>query len=142
MAEYIFRQTVGSEESHDDLLMSNVAIVKGQVLYRASGYVTNASAAAITCQTVVGVAAETVDNSGGAAGDKKVNTILNYDALYEAPSSGTLSQAQVGTNVTMDAVTNFDEDDPVNDYTGVIHIFKRLSASKGLVRLNFFSPRA
>ena len=138
---YIFIKNLdGGSEVDEDIQLAVVNIVKDTVIYNVAGFASNASAAAIVVSTVIGVVTESVDNSGGSVGDLSAQINVNPSAVLEAPSSGTLAQSQVWTSVTMDAVTNFDEDDASTTGTGVIQIRKFISTSKGQVRLNFFAP--
>lgn len=140
---YSFVKTLnGSQEVYEDVLLSNVSVAKWEILYNASGYATNATPANCTTQTIIGVTASAVDNSGGSAGDKSVAIQVNPDAVYEAPSEGTLAQSQVWTNVDATALTTFDEDDPKtadSSIAGIVQIRKLITTAKGWVRLNFFS---
>jgi hypothetical protein len=138
---YSFVKTLnGSQEVYEDMLLSNVSVAKGEILYNASGYATNGTPATCTTQTILGVTASAVDNSGGSAGDKSVAVQVNREAVFEAPSEGTLAQSQVWTDVDATALTTFDEDDPKtadSSIAGIIRIRKLITTAKGLVNLNF-----
>jgi hypothetical protein len=133
----------GTVETYDDILVSNVAITKGQLLYNNVGYLTNATAATCTTQTVVGVAGETVDNSGGSAGDKDCAVIVNLDAIFEVGTGDTMLAAYVWFNVAvatgMVTVTSATDKTADNSIGGPCQIRKLISASKVLVRINHFS---
>ena len=142
MSYKFVKTTNGSAEVYEDIELAAVSVAKDTVLYNVSGYASNASAAAITSQTVIGVVSEAVDNSGGSVGDLSAQILVNEEAVFEAASSGTLAKSQRWTNVTMDTVANFDENDAVDDYTGVIRIRGFISTSLGVVGINHQSPRA
>jgi hypothetical protein len=132
----------GAVEQYEDVLISNVSITKGELLYAASGYATNATASSCTTQTVIGVAGETVDNSGGSAGDKDCAICVSPDAIFEVGTVGTAAQSQIWTNVDLGAITTVDEDDPKtgdSSIAGVVQLRKLISTSKVLVRINYFS---
>lgn len=133
------RYLLGGQEIKDKILLSNVSVTKGDILYGASGYASNAYASVRT-SNVIGIAQETVDNSAGSAGDKEILVEMSPLAVYEVGTTGTLAQSQVWTNVTLDAAATADEDDPVTTATGVLKIRGMVSTSKALVSINFASP--
>jgi len=140
MAFVWVRALGGAEEEHEEVLLAAVSVTKGDVVYGASGYATNATIANCKTSNIIGVAAESVDNSGGSAGDKVVLVMTNPLNVYEAPTAGTLSQSQVWTNVDLADAGTIDEDDPKTNSAGVVKIRARVSASKALVSLNYASP--
>lgn len=77
------------------LKMSNVAIKKGTlvVVDASSGYATHTPTAS---RPFFGVAAETVDNSSGSAGDKRINVYTSGVFSFIASSAG---QSWVGKEV-------------------------------------------
>lgn len=92
--------------------MAAVKIVKGEiVMANAAGFATNGVDTASLI--VLGVAIETVDNSGGAAGDLKIRVDADCEFKFAATS---ITQAMLGT--TMYCVDNNTVDDaagPSND---------------------------
>jgi len=131
----------GSAEVLEEVLASNVSITKNTILYGASGYATNATVGNITVFNMIGVVVDTVDNSGGSAGDKSVHINVNPATVYLAGSTGTVAQSQVWTNVTLETVGTIDEDDPLTagntGDTAVAKIRAMVSTSQALVSLNF-----
>lgn len=87
------------KQSQGDVVSLKMAAVKlyaGTLLcYNTSGYVTNAADTASF--VFAGVAADTVDNSGGSAGDKKIDAYT--EGTFEVAFSGTATQATVGQSV-------------------------------------------
>lgn len=142
MAFTFVKTTNGSQEVYEDILLSNVSVTKGQILYAASGYATNATPSSATTQTILGVVGESVDNSGGSAGTLSANVNVNTASVFEGPSEGTLAQSQCWTDVDCTALTTFDENDPKtadDSIAGIVKIRKLVTTAKGLVSLNFFS---
>jgi len=131
---------MGGQNYRAEVELAAVNVTKDTVLYGASGYATNASAAAIYTNTVIGVVQQSVDNSGGSAGDKSAIIEMSPLALYEADCSGTMSAALRWTNVTLDTVATVDEDDAQTGKAGVIKLREMISASKALVSINYASP--
>lgn len=84
------------KQSQGDVVTMKMAAVKlyaGTLLcVNTSGYVTNAADTADF--QFAGVAADTVDNSGGSAGDKKIDVYT--EGTFEVKFSGTATQATVG----------------------------------------------
>lgn len=142
---FLFRKSQGPEVL-ENFLLAAAAITVDRVSYDLNtGYVTQATPADANCQNVVGVAAQTVDNSGGAAGDLSALQNITVDALYKVDGDATPVQTNMFTNVVL--VTNtgtVDSDGAANDYTGLVHLLKIIDATnkKILARLNFYSPRA
>lgn len=131
---------MGGQNYRAEVELAAVSVTKDTVLYGASGYATNASAAAIYTNTVIGVVQQSVDNSGGSAGDKSAIIEMSPLALYEADTNGTLQASHRWTNVDMATVAKIDEDDPKTDKAGVIKIREMISTSKALVSINYASP--
>ena len=122
------------EEQWNDLL-SNVSVTKGDVLYWASGYLSNAYAS-VTCALVAGVAQETVDNSAGSAGDKAINFEPSPLAIYKIDTADTMARAYVGNNAALASASTITSASDGTDITGTTKILKMLSTSKVLGRLN------
>ncbi len=121
--------------------LAAVSAGKGALVYDdGSGYATNATAANARTSTVIGITDEAVDNSGGAAGDKQIAVCIDPSVLYEADCNGTMDQTDVGTAVAMSTSLLINESSAVTDNTGVIRIWKRISASKALVSINYNTP--
>ena len=78
------------------LAMSNVKLYTGTMIgTNTSGYAVNGNNAAADIK-ILGVATETVDNSGGSAGDLKIKVKAGTFLLEHA---GTITQAMVGEMV-------------------------------------------
>ena len=82
-----------------------------------------------------------VDNSGGSAGDKSVNCVVNPSAVYEIGTADTMAAAYVWSCVAVSAggltiVSNT----AVNDEGGVVRIRKMISTSKVYGSINYGSP--
>ena len=139
---FLLRKTPGVSEVKENILLGAVAVTIDRVTYGVSGYGSQATAASVTTENVIGVAAQTVDNSGGSAGDLSCLTELSPHAFYKIDTDGTPAQSQMFTSV--DLVTNngtADEDDPKTTDAGVVKLIKLLDATnkKVLGRLNFWT---
>jgi len=79
--------------------MSNVIIPKGALVnINTSGYATNASDA--TGETFAGVAYETVDNSGGQAGDKEIRVLTTGSFVFvDGGANGAITDVGAGFNI-------------------------------------------
>lgn len=141
---FTFRRCLdGSVPMAEDVLMSNVSVVIGSLLYISSGYVTNATPSSCTTGTVVGVCDKTIDNSGGSAGDYAMPMIVNPSTVYEVLTTGTPAQSQIFTNVDLGSTCLLiDEDDPKTDKAGIVKIRKLINATTLLVEasINFATP--
>ena len=77
---------------------ANVNIYQGALLQLDGGYVLPARAGAGTeDDRVIGVADETVDNTGGSAGDKSVLVRLGDNCLFRCATNVDLADANIGT---------------------------------------------
>lgn len=101
------------------------------VAINSSGYATNASDA--SGDVVVGVADETIDNSAGSAGDKKirvrVNGVHEFKAGFSAAQTNVGDLAYASDNQTVDLAGNLTNDVLVG------RIVKIVSSSKVRVHL-------
>lgn len=131
---------MGGQNYRAEVLLSNVSVTKDTLLYGASGYATNATIGNAKTHNIIGVVQNSVDNSGGSAGDLSAIIEMSPLALYEAATTGTLAQSQVWTNVTMESVSAIDEDDSADTDTGIAKIRGLISTSKALISLNYASP--
>lgn len=93
--------------------MAAVNIYEGALVnINSSGYATNASDT--SGETCVGVADETVDNSGGSAGDKEIQ--VRTDGVHQFEMGSTANQATVNDlvyvsdNQTVDTAANLTND--------------------------------
>ena len=76
--------------------LGNVKVYKGAIVaVDLNGYIAAANHATIGL-SLVGVAAETVDNSAGSAGDKRINVTKSGSFVMKAASGYTPAQADVG----------------------------------------------
>lgn len=93
--------------------LAAVSVPKGAlVAINAAGFATNGADTAGFLGTV-GVAAESVDNSAGSAGDKRIKVDFDCEFLFTASS---ITQAMVGTAMyTVDNNTVDDAAGPTND---------------------------
>lgn len=130
-----FKKGLGIQENPIELLMSNKNVARGDVLYFASGYVSNAYAS-VTAALLAGVATNAIDNSGGSAGDYSLQVECNPLALYEADTADTMTQAYCGYNAALASASTITSAANGTDITGVVKILKLISTSKALVRLN------
>lgn len=130
------KKGLGVQENPLELSISNVSVTKGDVLYFASGYVSN-SYASVTAALLAGVSQRTLDNSGGSAGDYDLLTECNPLMLYEADTADTMTQAYCGYNCALASASTVTSASEGTDITGVVKILRYISASKALVRLNF-----
>lgn len=126
---------LGIQENPLSLEMSNKNIAKGDVVYYASGYVSNAYAS-VTCALIAGVAQAAKDNSGGSAGDYELLVETNPLMLYKTDTAGTMAKAYVGNNAALASASTITSASSGTDITGVAKILKYISTSKALVRLN------
>ncbi len=130
---------LGTQEIKDDIAASNLALVKGQLLYGASGYASNAYASFAT-SLMIGVAQQTVDNSGGSAGDKTVLVEMSPLAQYVVDTADAMTAAYQWTNVACASASTVTSASPVTAKTGVVKLRKMISASKAQCSINFASP--
>lgn len=90
-----------------------VAIVKGQAIFDdGDGYATNTATA--FAQTFQGVAAASVDNSGGSVGDLDVPIIPprpNYKFIVQNESATQIAQTDVGEIVDLESADGIDVTD-------------------------------
>lgn len=133
------KKLMGGQEVKEEILLSNVAVVKGDIIGGASGYGSNAYSGIYT-NTVIGVAQETVDNSGGSAGAKKILIETSPLALYVVDTADTATQATCFTNVALASANTITSLTAVTAKTGVVKIRQFISAGKVLASLNFASP--
>jgi hypothetical protein len=96
------------------------------VAINAAGYAVNAGDDAST--VVVGVADESVDNSGGSAGDKEIKVVrtgvFTFNTAYSAAQTDVNNIAMASDNQTVDLAANTTNDIPVG------RIVEVLSSSK------------
>ncbi|MFA6354020.1 MAG: hypothetical protein WCW93_03760 [Candidatus Paceibacterota bacterium] len=127
---------LGVQDVEFEQLVDVDSITKGDILYFASGYVNNAYASATTA-LLAGVAQQTVDNSGGSAGDLTCLVQMSPLAIYNVDTADTMTQAYVGYNCAPASATTLTSASQGTDITGVFKIMKMISASKCQGRLNF-----
>lgn len=114
-------------------------IAKGDFLHDdTNGYATNAT----TSFTVaaIGVANESVDNSGGSAGDENVLVIpWQYNCQYIVPigANAVITQTAVGTLVDLEAVNTIDISD-TTIATGPGFWIDEIDASPAAVAVNTY----
>lgn len=133
---FVLTKLLGGQEMKEELPASNVAITKGDCLYFASGYLSNAYSS-ITVALLAGIAQQTVDNSGGSAGDKVVLFEASPLACYEVGTGDTMTQAYVGYNCALASASTITSASQGTDITGVVKIRRMISASKVFCSLNF-----
>jgi len=131
-----FKFALGTQEFYDDIPAAVVSIIKGECLYWASGYAGNVYTN-VTCALLLGVAAETVDNSGGSVGDKDVNVNMTPLAVWEVGTDDTMTAAYRGYNCALASATTITSASQGTDITGVFKILYMISASKVRGRFNF-----
>lgn len=131
-----YKKGLGVQENPLELPMTNVSVAKGDVLYFASGYLSNAYAS-VTNALLAGVAEQTIDNSGGSAGDYDIQFESNPLALYVADTADTMTQAYCGYNCALASASTVTSASQGTDITGVVRLLKIISTSKALCRLNF-----
>jgi len=135
------KSLVYGAEILEEVTLAAVSVTKGSVLYGASGYATNATVGNALASNIIGVVQNTVDNSGGAAGDKSALICVDPTAVYLGNSTGTIAVSMQWTNVTLDSVLIFDEDDPITvggtADTALVKIRKMVSTSQAYISLNF-----
>lgn len=139
---FLLRKTPGASEVKENFLLAAVAVTIDRVSYNVSGYASQATATSATTENVIGVAAETVDNSGGSVGDLSGLVEICPNAFYKIDTSGTPTQAQMHTSVA--PVTNLglvDEATAKTTDAGLVKMLKLLDATnkKILGRLNFWT---
>lgn len=111
---------------------ASTTITKGNALTFSGGYATNATNA--TTQ-VDFVAAETVDNSAGSAGDKEVVAILAHGVIFEGPTNSTAAQTMVGTKIDLSTAAVLDESTSADDVFFVTE-FVSTSVLRGIFSSN------
>lgn len=118
--------------------LAAVKIYKGAFVgVNSSGYATPMTHATASLK-FVGVANETVDNSGGAAGDKSVNVTKVGSFVFKAASGYTPAQSDVGSvvNVTTDFEVKTGTSGLTNTYpVGTISSIEATSTSESGVRI-------
>ena len=95
MADVTVAQTPASKDegSITSLKMSNVKLYAGTMIgTNTAGYAVNGNDGAADIK-ILGVATETVDNSGGSAGDKSIKI---KSGTFKISHAGTITQAMVG----------------------------------------------
>ena len=122
--------------------MAVVSVAANSITYGVSGYLSNATIGNVKTHNVIGVVDNAVDNSGGSAGDLTIDVIVNRQAVFEVDTTGTPTQAQQWTNVTLDSFLVADEDDEVDTDTGLIKMRKLVDATNKKVdaTINYSSP--
>ena len=120
--------------------MADVSVTKGEILYGASGYATNATANSCNTDSVLGVAEATVDNSG--ASGYSIPIQVNRNAVFKVGTADTMAQDYVGTNVNLATTTTITSNTAKTDEDGVIKIEKHISASSAEVSINYATPGA
>ena len=120
-----------STDRQDGLILSFLqgaeSIFEGAlVAINAAGYAVNAGDDANA--VIVGVADESVDNSGGAAGDKEIKVVrtgvFTFNTAYSAAQTDVNNIAMASDNQTVDLAANTTNDIPVG------RIVEVLSSSK------------
>lgn len=130
MAFTFVRTTDGSAPMTTYYLQSNVAIVKGDLLYfDATGHVSNTTAASAVTDNVAGVAEETRTGVSVGAGGTSIAVQVNRAAVYRVDTTAVSALTDVGTNVALDTPRVISESTAVTDRTGVVRIVKYLTAS-------------
>jgi len=130
----------GGQEIVEEIPMAAVSVTAGDYLYNVAGYLSNATPTNARTNTAVGIAYESIDNSGGSVGTYSIQTNAAHDAVYEVGTDSTLDQTLVWTSVPLVLTTTIDEDNAATDATAVAQIRKMVSASKAQVKLNFHPP--
>lgn len=131
-----FVKSLGGQEAYVEEKLSNVSVAAGDILYWASGYLSNAYAS-VTCALVAGIAKSAVDNSGGSAGDKVIEFDGSPLSVYEVGTADTMAQAHVGKNVALASAGTITSNSAGTDITGVVKIISMISTSKVLARINY-----
>lgn len=130
---------LGGQELKKEVTLSNVSVTKGHPVAAVSGYASNAYATLYT-SLMIGVAQETVDNSGGSAGDKTCLVELNPHAVYIVDTSDTMAVAYQWGNVASGAIGTVVSNTLVSAKTGYCKLMQMISTSKAYGRINFASP--
>lgn len=133
-----FVKSLGGQEAYMEDALSNVSVAAGDILYWASGYLSNAYAS-VTCALVAGVAKATVDNSAGSAGDKVIEFDPSPLSVFEVGTADTMARAYVGVNAALASAGTITSNAAGTDITGVAKILGMISTSKALVRINYSS---
>lgn len=133
------KYVLGGQEIKQKVSMSNVSVTKGHPVAAVSGYASNAYATLYT-SLMIGVAAETVDNSGGSAGDKEILCELSPLAVYAIDTSDTMAIAYQWGNVASGAIGTVVSNTLVSAKTGYCKLMNMISTSKAYGRINFASP--
>lgn len=129
---------LGSQEVYDDFPQANTSISKGDFCFWVAGYADGGNQyASATCANALGIAHQTVDNSGGSDGDTTINVQLTRSAVYEVGTTDTMTQAYCGYNCALASATTITSAAHGTDITGVFKILKMISASKVQGTINF-----
>lgn len=128
---------MGGQNYNAEVLLADVAVAKDSIIYNASGFADDTTVGNVTQLTLIGVTKNAVDNSGGSAGDKSVQVEMSKAALFEVDTTGTPTQAQMWTDVSLDTVLVADEDDPITTgLTGVVRLRSLLDSANNKVLCN------
>lgn len=133
------KYVLGSQELKKEVAISNVAVVKGDLLVGVSGYASNAYSSFVT-SLMIGVAQQTVDNSGGSAGAKVALVEMSPLAIYAVDTGDTMTAAYQWTNVACASANTVTSATAKTDKTGIVKLMQMISASKATCRINFSSP--
>ena len=117
--------------------MAAVSVIKGQALHNSSGYVTNATTA--FDNGFEGIAAATIDNSAGDAGDYDMPIIppnSQYSFWVKVEEDAKVTQADLGLTVDLQANNSVD----INDTTLVAWGFKldKMDVSDDAISFNAY----
>lgn len=136
MSAFEIVSALGSQEIKWEEPMSNVSVTRGQCLYWSSGYLKN-DFASVTCALLAGISQDTIDNSGGSAGDYDMLFEPSPLVIYDVGTADTATAATRGNNVALASATTLTSLSNGTDITGVFKIMKFISSSKVRGRLNF-----
>jgi len=128
----------GEGEANEENDAAAESITKGECLYWASGYLGRVYSS-VTCALLAGIAMQTVDNSGGSAGDKTCLFQASPLAVYKVGTADTMTKAYRGYNCALASATTITSASAGTDITGVFKILGYVSTSKCTGRLNFSS---
>ncbi len=124
------------------LPLATVSVAKGDIMKdNGSGYLTNASITTFTAETAWYVALETVDNSGGSAGDLKIICVLANDMtnrwIVPVEDQNVLAQTDVGTIVDLQSEDGIDADTAVTN-TGIGFLIEEIDISAKAIVANTY----
>ena len=142
MSSFVFTHTKdGSQPVTKQCLIADVNVTAGVVCYYTSGMIDDAQVGSAFIGSLAGVSEETVDNATTPEVGKTIAVQTNPQAVYRVYTNATMATGYVGTDVTLETLSDINENDVETGggTLSVIHIEKYVSSTEAEVSLNFYS---